>query len=79
MQIQESRLRQIVREELFGFGKKKRSTDVTAVKAALDAFMKSLAAAYGGDPDVVDRPMANLRSRLEPMLQDITKYLAAKE
>lgn len=77
MQISESRLRRIVREELFGFGKKKASVDEAAVKAALETFMKALRPALGGS-DKIDSALANLRSRLEPMLQDVAKHIAAQ-
>lgn len=77
MQINESQLRRIVREELFGFGKKKPIVDETAVKAALAAFMKALQPALGGS-DSANTALSNLRSRIVPMLQDVVKFVATR-
>lgn len=85
MRVDERRLRGIIREELFGFGKPKAKPEGAgpAVKAALDVFMKALGSAfmtaYPWAKDSVGPSLENMRSQLEQTLKDTARYLATQE
>lgn len=74
MRNTELQLRRLVRRELH------EAAGDDPKRAALDAFMRALEQAYAVEAgrqtrDKVQGSLDNLRSRIEPMLADITRYL----
>ena len=74
MRNTELHLRRLVRHELH------EAAGGDHKRAALDAFMHALEQAYAAETnrqtrDKVQGSLDNLRSRIEPMLADITRYL----
>lgn len=67
-------LRRLVREELH------EAAQGDPKRAALDAFMAALGQAFTADAgrgmqDKVQRSLDNLRSRIEPMVADVSRFL----